>query len=56
MGEMEAAPSPRWQNEQFLLTTIMNRLNLKNEDLERDPSYIKSVVRDSKIEELLSEN
>lgn len=54
MGEAsEAAPSYRWENEQILLNTIMNRLGIKNEDLEREPSYIRSVIRDSKIEELL---
>jgi hypothetical protein len=54
MGEaMESRPSYRWENEQILLNAIMNKLGITNEDLEKDPSYIKSVIRDSKIEELL---
>ena len=39
MGEsMESRPSCRYENEEYLLKTIMNQLGITESDLENDPS------------------
>jgi len=54
MGEaMEASVSPRWVNEQYLLDIMMKQLGLTKEDLDKDPSWIKSKVRDANIDKVL---
>ena len=52
---MSERPSYRWENQQYLLEVIMKQLNITNEDLENDPSWIKSKVRDLNIEKVLTE-
>lgn len=53
---MEAAPSYRWENQQYLLKTIMNQLGITESDLENDPSWIKAKVRESNIDKVLENN
>lgn len=50
---MEAAPSYRWENQQYLLRTIMNQLEMTDEDLEKDPYWVKAKVRESNIDKVL---
>ena len=50
---MQEAPSYYYENREYLLKTIMNQLGLTEEDLQRESSYIRSVVRDSNIEKVL---
>jgi hypothetical protein len=50
---MEASVSPRWANEQYLLDIMMKQLGLTKEDLDKDPSWIKSKVRDANIDKVL---
>lgn len=50
---MEPAPSYRWENQQYLLRTIMNQLEMTDEDLEKDPSWVKAKVRESNIDKVL---
>ena len=54
--EMQAAPSYRWENQQYLLKTIMNQLAITESDLEKDPSWIKAKVRESNIDKVLENN
>ena len=53
---MEAAPSYRWENQQYLLKTIMNQLGMTESDLENDPSWIKAKVREANIDKVLENN
>jgi hypothetical protein len=54
MGEsMESRPSYRYQNEEYLLKTIMNQLGMTEEDLENDPSWVKAKVREANIDKVL---
>ena len=54
MGDtMESRPSYRYQNEEYLLKTIMNQLGMTDEDLEQDPSWVKAKVRESNIDKVL---
>ena len=48
------APSYSWTNRQYLLDVIMKKLNITQEDLEKDPSWIKAKVRDLRLDEVLS--
>lgn len=50
---MESAPSYRWENQQYLLRTIMNQLEMTDEDLEKDPYWVKAKVRESNIDKVL---
>jgi hypothetical protein len=52
-AEMSAAPSYRWENQQYLLKTIMNQLGMTEQDLEKDPSWVKAKVRESNIDKVL---
>lgn len=55
MGDevMSESVSYRWENQQYLLKTIMNQLGMTEEDLENDPSWVKSKVRESNIDKVL---
>ena len=53
---MSERPNYYSQNRQFLLTTIMNQLGITEGDLEKDPSWIKSKVRDANIDKVLDNN
>jgi len=50
---MESRPSYRYENEEYLLKTIMNQLGMTEEDLEQDPSWVKAKVRESNIDKVL---
>jgi len=55
MGEsMESRPSYRYENEEYLLKTIMNQLGMTESDLENDPSWVKAKVREANIDKVLS--
>lgn len=49
----EGPPSNYHLNKNMLLETIMNRLEITNEDLHKETSYIKSIIRDEKINEVI---
>ena len=54
MGDtMSEAVSYRWENQQYLLKTIMNQLGMTESDLEKDPSWVKAKVRESNIDKVL---
>ena len=46
-------PSYTWENKQLLLKAIMRKLNLTDEDLEKEPSFIRAKIREANIDELL---
>ena len=48
--------SYRWENKETLLNSIMNQLGISNDDLEKDPSWIKAKLRESNIEKVLEKN
>ena len=50
---MEARPSYRYENKEYLLKTIMNQLGMTESDLENDPSWVKAKVRDANIDKVL---
>jgi hypothetical protein len=52
-GPMQERQSYRWENQQYLLKTIMNQLGMTEEDLENEPSWIKAKVRESNINRVL---
>lgn len=53
MEEAMERPSYSWENKQYLLSVMMNQLGITEEDLERDPSWIKAKVRELRIETIL---
>ena len=54
MSQAQAmGPSIHQQNKEYLLKVILNQLGLTNEDLEKEPHIIKSIVRDSNIDKVL---
>jgi hypothetical protein len=53
---MSERPSYRWENKEFLLETIMKQIGITEEDLERDPSWIKAKMRESNIDKVLDSN
>jgi hypothetical protein len=53
---MSERPSYRWENKEFLLETIMKQIGIKEEDLERDPSWINAKLRESNIDKVLDSN
>jgi len=55
MGDavMSERPSYSWENKQYLLQVMMNQLGITEEDLEKDPSWIKAKVREMRIETIL---
>lgn len=50
---MSERPSYSWENKQYLLKVIMNQLGITEEDLEREPSFIKAKVREMRLDTLL---
>lgn len=52
---MSERPSYRWENQKYLLEVFMKQLQITDEDLHNDPSWIKSKVRDLNIEKVLTE-
>ena len=50
---MESRPSYRYENEEYLLKTIMNQLGMTESDLEKEPSWIKAKVREANIDKVL---
>lgn len=50
---MSERPSYSWENKQYLLNVIMNQLGITEKDLEKEPSFIKSKVREMKLDTLL---
>lgn len=54
-GEMTERQSHRWENRECLLEVFMNQLGITIDDLENDPSWIKSKVRESNIDKVLGE-
>lgn len=53
---MSEAVSYRWENKEYLLKTIMNQLGMTEEDLENDPSWVRSKVREANIDKVLENN
>lgn len=53
MDEVSERPSYSWENKQYLLEVIMDKLGITEEDLEKDPSWIKAKVREMRIESIL---
>lgn len=55
MGDasMSERPSYYWENKQYLLKVIMDKLGIFFCDLEKDPSWIKAKVREMRIESIL---
>jgi hypothetical protein len=54
MGEaMSESPSNYYLNKEFLLKLIMEKVGLTRDDLDKDHSFVKSKVRESKIDEIL---
>ena len=52
-GVMSESVSYRWENEKYLLEVFMNQLGISKDDLENDPSWIKSKVREANIDKVL---
>jgi hypothetical protein len=52
---MSEMPSYRWENKEYLLETFMSQLGITDSDLENDPSWIRSKVRESNINKVLDE-
>lgn len=50
---MSERTSYRYENQQYLLKTIMNQLGMTESDLENDPSWVKAKVRDANIDKVL---
>lgn len=50
---MSEKVSHRWENKEYLLGVMMNQLGITEEDLENDPSWMKSKVREMNIEKVL---
>jgi hypothetical protein len=50
---MSERPSFSWENKQYLLKLIMNQLGITEEDLEKEPSFIKAKVREMRLDTLL---
>ena len=53
---MSERTSYRWENKELLLKTIMAKLNITEDDLENDPSWIKSKIREANIDTILETN
>ena len=55
MGDeaMSAGPSYYYENRNLLLQTIMNQLSIKEEDLNRETSWIKAKISEANIDKVL---
>ena len=52
---MSAGQSNYYMNRQFLLQTIMNQLGLTEEDLQKNISEIKQIVREANIDAIVND-
>ena len=52
---MEERPSYRWENKEYLLEVFMKQLGITENDLENEPSWIKSKVREANLEKVLED-
>lgn len=50
---MSERPSYRYENKEYLLEVMMNRLGITEADLENEPSWMKAKVREMNIERVL---
>ena len=50
---MSERPSYRYENKEYLLEVMMNRLGITESDLENEPSWMKAKVREMNIERVL---
>ncbi len=55
MEAMKERPSYRWDNKEYLLEVFMKQLGITEEDLENEPSWIKSKVREANLEKVLED-
>ena len=51
---MSESTSTYYTNKSYLLDVIMKKLNISDEDLNKDTSWIKAKVRDLKLDEVLN--
>ena len=49
----EEKPSYSWENKKYLMKVMMDQLGITEEDLEKEPSWIKAKVREMRIETIL---
>lgn len=54
-GPMQERPSYKWENQQYLLEVFMKQLGITSDDLEQEPSWIKSKVREANIVKVLED-
>lgn len=52
---MSERPSYRWENREYLLEVFMKQLGITENDLENEPSWIKSKVREANLEKVLED-
>ena len=52
---MSERPSYRWDNKEYLLEVFMKQLGINEADLENEPSWIKSKVREANLEKVLED-
>lgn len=52
---MSERPSYSWENKQTLLKAIMGQLEITDSDLENEPSWIKSKLREANIDKILAD-
>ena len=53
--EMSERPSYRWENREYLLEVFMKQLGINEADLENEPSWIKSKVREANLDKVLED-
>lgn len=51
--QMSEAVNPRYLSERYLLEFVREKLNITDEDM-KHPSRVKGIVRDSKLNEILT--
>ncbi len=49
------APSYRYQNEKLLLKAIIAQLSMTDDDLDKEPSWVKAKLREANIDKIFSE-
>lgn len=52
---MMERPSYRWENKEYLLEVFMKQLGIEEADLENDPSWIRSKVREANLDKVLED-
>lgn len=50
---MSERPSYRWENREYLLEVFMKQLGITEDELENEPSWIKSKVREANLDKVL---